>query len=316
MKASFSFVLCAALFCLASTSAHPCGCGKARLNRQLSQPLDDAHAQFSSSMLLELAQLRADAAAAQQIGQDGQHRVYTHAIYSDSNGQVKETSRRQLGSRAVVEETTDGRTWRKLHGLKEAELQSFEQDWDGALGRQQPPARKAGLEHKPACSARAQKPACVKQEYPNGATVDVMMLEPGESSSDEWERVLVESMSCDGKYKLRTPGGEAVRAALPTGIEHQHLRPARHFRMPMRRAQQQDKKTPAQQPADELEERVQQALKDLKQQSQHTRVAQRNLDSAKAAERTGKASRIDNELKKAKAHLAQLEEARMRMAHE
>jgi hypothetical protein len=58
-----------------------------------------------------------------------------------------------------------------------------------------------------------------------GTLVDVMLLDVGQKTSNQWMPAIVDAVSCDGKYTLRKPQSMIpVRAALATGIQVQHLR--------------------------------------------------------------------------------------------
>lgn len=69
-------------------------------------------------------------------------------------------------------------------------------------------------------------PGAPRMAYHTGELVEVMVLPPGETTSEEWRRSVVRSMGCDGKYSLTWTNGEPVRPALATGIEEYHIRPA------------------------------------------------------------------------------------------
>merc|ERR1712232_467466 len=62
-------------------------------------------------------------------------------------------------------------------------------------------------------------------KYQPGEWVDVMILQPGQTTSDRWRRCVVTAVDCQGRYSLTFDDGRAVRPALSTGIEAHHLRP-------------------------------------------------------------------------------------------
>eukprot|EP00658_Telonema_sp_P-2_P050269 TRINITY_DN38305_c0_g1_i3.p2 TRINITY_DN38305_c0_g1~~TRINITY_DN38305_c0_g1_i3.p2 ORF type:complete len:213 (-),score=43.83 TRINITY_DN38305_c0_g1_i3:502-1140(-) len=64
---------------------------------------------------------------------------------------------------------------------------------------------------------------CTSPLYAPGELVEVMVLR-NQQMSNEWKQAVVTKVSYDGKYSLDRHG-EAVQAALPTGIEAHHLRP-------------------------------------------------------------------------------------------
>lgn len=290
-----SILLCGAVLVLALTTPAQarcqarCGCStNHHLDAAPDRAIRSAHAQFSSTALLKLAQLRSDAAAAQVRGPEG--RTYSHQIFADSNGQVKQTSRRQLGNRMVAEERIgSGPVVRKLYNLDEAALTHFNSEWTG-------PQQASKLEGKQPQNAPVMH--CVQQKYADGAELEVMV--PGTVVSDEWTRAKVNKMSCDGKFDLFTPEGDRVLAALNTGIEHHHLRGVRAHA-----------ETPAVQQQSEV---VHEAR--LQQQVQAAKIALDNAKSALASEKAAKRSQIDAQLEKVKLHMAQLQDERLRVAHE
>ena len=285
-----SFLLCGAVLVLALTTSAQACCGCGTNHHRADQAIRNAHAQFSTSTLLDLAQLRTDAPAAQVRGPEGHHRTYSHQIFADSNGQVKQTSRRQLGNRMVAEERIgSGPVVRKLYNLDEAALTHFNSEWTG-------PQQASKLEGKQPQNAPVMH--CVQQKYADGAELEVMV--PGTVVSDEWTRAKVNKMSCDGKFDLFTPEGDRVLAALNTGIEHHHLRGVRAHA-----------ETPAVQQQSEV---VHEAR--LQQQVQAAKIALDNAKSALASEKAAKRSQIDAQLEKVKLHMAQLQDERLRVAHE
>ena len=289
-----SFLLCGAVLVLALTTSAQACCGCGTNHHRADQAIRNAHAQFSTSTLLDLAQLRTDAPAAQVRGPEGHHRTYSHQIFADSNGQVKQTSRRQLGNRMVAEERIgSGPVVRKLYNLGEAELTHFNSEWTG-----QQQASK--LEDKQ--PRRSPVTHCVQQQYTDSADVEVMVLSPGKAVSDEWTRAKVNKMSCDGKFDLVTPRGDRILAALNSGIEHHHLRSVRaraHTEIPAKYQQS---------------EIVHEAQ--LQQQVQAAKIALDNAKSSLASEKAAKRSQIDNQLEKAKLRMAQLQEERLRVGYE
>lgn len=300
MKQS-SFLLCGAVLTLAlATSAHArCGCSTNHHNlRANSPPLGNVYAefdQFSPTALLELAQLRAEAAATQvpRPGPEGHHRTYSHQFLVDSNGQVKQTSQRHLGNRIVAQERIGGGpVVRTLRNLDENDLIQFNSEWTG---------------HQQSSKVKNMQPQqspvmrCVQQEYVDGAEVEVMVLPPGQGISNEWTRAKVNQMSCDGRFDLVTPEGEQIIPALNSGIEHHHLRTVREHT-----------ETPAQQQQSGVVSHEAQ----LQQQVQAAKMALDNAKSALASEKAAKRSQIDAQLEKAKHHMAQLQEARLLVARE
>jgi len=269
MKPS-TVLLFAGLLCTAIASAHQCGCSRHRNAKQPSTDFDI----FSSSTLNELAALRADASLGQEDGM-GAPRIFSHQLYTDSSGRAEQITRRQLGDRAVTERKVGGKVARELHNIDDDELTQFEQEW-------RHPAERLSSDQPKQLGHQARE--CVRQEHADGATVDVMLLQPDERTSDEWMPVAVKRMSCAGKYQLVTPEGEPVTAALATGIEHKHLR---------------TRKPSAIKPAAESEE---QALQ------RKLAAAEKQLTDAKQAVTAAKAARQAEQQR-----LAKLEQARKRL---
>lgn len=291
-----SILLCGAVLVLALTTSAQARCGCSTNHHRADQAIRNAHAQFSTqfstSTLLELAQLRTDAAAAQVGGPEAHHRTYSHQIFADSNGQVKQTSRRQLGNQMVAEERIgSGPVVRKLYNLGEAELIHFNSEW---TGQQQASKLENKQPHRPAVLH------CVQQQYADGADVEVMVLSPGKAVSDEWTRAKVNKMSCDGKFDLVTPAGDRILAALNSGIEHHHLRSVRaHTEIPAKQQQS---------------EVVHEAQ--LQQQVQAAKISLDNAKRALASEKAAKRSQIDAQLEKAKLQMARLQQERLRVGYE
>eukprot|EP00658_Telonema_sp_P-2_P035480 TRINITY_DN2578_c0_g1_i5.p1 TRINITY_DN2578_c0_g1~~TRINITY_DN2578_c0_g1_i5.p1 ORF type:complete len:413 (+),score=102.95 TRINITY_DN2578_c0_g1_i5:287-1525(+) len=98
---------------------------------------------------------------------------------------------------------------------------------------------------------RAEPPeACVPPFYAPGEVVEVMVLSQNQQRSNHWRSAVVstvscddpnphlkrptlaltltltQKVSCDGEYSLKDRHGEPVKAALPSGIQAYHLRPA------------------------------------------------------------------------------------------
>lgn len=210
-------LLCGLLLTLASASACGCAARKAAPTTTTTNTLNEQQnircRQFSLSALDELARVRADAALGQNSGDE--MRAYTHEVFTDSSGQAKTTTRRQLGQRVVSEEKVAGRITRNFQNMKESDLSKFDLEWAGQPSGYAPnQKRQPKIEHI----------ACAKQRHPDGAAVEVMLLGPGERESNEWGPARVKSMSCEGTYELVTPDGDPVIPALPTGIQDKHLR--------------------------------------------------------------------------------------------
>merc|ERR1712159_534973 len=226
MKTYSTTLLLCGLLCLAVASAHRCGCSHQRRARDSLSPkgfwTSDDFDFFSSSTINNLATLRKNAALGQRaLGTTP--RMYSHEVYTDSTGKLEETTKRQLGTRAVVERKQGTKINRELENIDETELPQFDREWRGEV-----PTREIAQPNEKAAQKIAQpkKPglSCKKQHYPNGSPAEVMLLGPGERQSDHWTPVRVKGMTCDGRYELLTPAGEPVQPALDTGIEDKHLR--------------------------------------------------------------------------------------------
>jgi len=225
MKTYSATLLLCGLLCLTIASAHRCGCSRQRRAHDSSRPEafwpSDDFDFFSSSTINNLATLRKNAALGQRAL--GTPRMYSHEVYTDSTGKLEETTKRQLGTRAVVERKQGTKINRELENIDETELPQFDREWRGEV-----PTREIAQPNEKAAQKIAQpkKPglSCKKQHYPNGSPAEVMLLGPGERQSDHWTPVRVKGMTCDGRYELLTPAGEPVQPALDTGIEDKHLR--------------------------------------------------------------------------------------------
>lgn len=201
-----------------SLASASCGCNRCNKMQPPKEGILLQPGAFSLSSLSDFIQMRDDAALGQHS--DGESRLYSHHISTDSSGAIKQVTHRQLGDRAVTDEQVGSRTTRKLHNIEESDVARFDAQWRSSQ-RADPALSDA---KRALIGDQSQRKACVKQEHPNGAKVEVMLLGPGEHESSQWAPAIVKRMSCDGKYQLLTPHGQRVQPALSTGIEHRHLR--------------------------------------------------------------------------------------------
>lgn len=281
MKHSTTLLFFGGLLCFALASA-ACPCNANRhTNRQAScSPLE----RWEVSALQDFSKIRSDAALGAQS--DAGSRMFSYEVYTDSTGKAREVTQRQLGHRRVTEEKVGGRTTRKLHNMAEGDLSRFEDAWQGKKPLTLPTQRSN--------TPNTPKTKCETQQHENGASVEVMLLGPGETQSSNWGPATVKSMSCEGKYELLTPEGDRVEPALSTGIEGKHLR------APAARSKAESKEDPDTEPQRRLEA-AEKALEDAKQAVAAEKAAKKSdiIRQAKEQEAKQRVEQIHLELKEA-----------------